>query len=270
MKFRYLSDLHLEAYSGTAMGTLVDMFCPEHEDDSNSFLIIAGDLSSFPIQCAAFIEAVAIRFNGVIFVPGNHEYYRNNYDEYPGMLKACLESFTVPSNVFCSFNDVKSMRIANDVTVVYGTLWGDGAPIELHAALSDGINDFRLIKCGTDDNIKRFSVFDMMSINSAHSQKIIEKLAQSPDDKIVLITHHIPAGRLSHPRFGNMLRGGFIGGEQILNTVEPTIWVFGHTHDTIDAFIDGVSTRFLANPAGYRREMGGSEFNTFAPRFFEI
>ena len=66
---RLISDVHLE------FGPLQ---LPVIEDESHSILVIAGDLGTVKTlkTIKVFIDDAASRFHSVIYIMGNHEYYK--------------------------------------------------------------------------------------------------------------------------------------------------------------------------------------------------
>ena len=76
---RIASDLHLEGFAQRNPETLGIDFLPRDDRDAESILVLAGDISSIPDQLVNFIQVCQKRFPQVIFVPGNHEYYKHDY-----------------------------------------------------------------------------------------------------------------------------------------------------------------------------------------------
>jgi len=264
---RIASDLHLEGYQGRDFETLAIDFLPSDDRDAESVLVLAGDISSAPDQLIGFIRVCQERFPQVIFVPGNHEYYKHDYlawnatmtDRFlqhcPGLLFA---------NGEVGYTEIEGVRF------MYGTLWGDGGPsLADQAQVGFYLNDFRLITNGTHPDhgsFRKFTVSDMIAVHKKHRATIDEYVAMKKEGKTVVITHHLPSRRLVSERFlmrdgSDGANGGFVGNcENIIALHEPSLWIHGHTHDTIDTEL--WKTRIVCNPAGYRGEYA-TKFNTF-------
>lgn len=262
MRIRVASDLHLEAFRGMSLERLEEHFLPPDPRDGGAVLALAGDISSDLAQLAAFIRHVAPRFEKVAFVPGNHEYYRHDYDDWNH--EASGELVSIP-NLWAAPGYVAAGR-HEGILLVLGTLWADGGGSkESEQAVSQGLNDFRLIsRYG-----RPLTVSGMADIHARHKEWIETHLdTRTP---AVVITHHLPSRRLCHPRFGTDLNGGFASNcdHLVHGPSAPLLWIHGHTHDTIDTVIGG--TRVVCNPAGYRGEWH-SPFNSYfsTPKFVEV
>jgi len=260
---RIASDLHLEAFSGRDPVTLALDFVPPDERDAESMLILAGDISSGPTQLAGFLKACMNRFQHVLFVPGNHEYYRHNFGAWCRKMADDLP--LLGTNLHFVTDDVRC-EVIDGVRFIYGTLWGDGGPtLADRAQVGFYLNDFRLIE---KDARVRWTTDDMVELHKAQKQQIREHLETVFEGRTVVVTHHLPSRRLVSDRFwprdgSDGANGGFASDcDNIICTLEPWLWVHGHTHDTIDMKL--WETRIVCNPAGYRGEWC-SEHNSYMP-----
>lgn len=261
---RVASDLHLEGFYGRNPETLVIDFIPSDPRDVESVLVLAGDISSIPDQLVSFLQVCLQKFPQVLFVPGNHEYYRHDYLAWNAemtdrFLKYC------PGLHFAN-GEVGYTEILN-VRYIYGTMWGDGGPtLADQAQVGFYLNDFRLISNG--DKFKRFTVQDMVEVHKKQKSSINEYLKMPFEGRTVVVTHHLPSRRLVSKRFwpsngSDGANGGFVGecdSPILAYDHAPELWIHGHTHDTIDTKL--WDTRIVCNPAGYRGEWI-SPFNSF-------
>lgn len=268
MNIKYLriaSDLHLEQYRDRKIEKLVNDFIPGDNRDIESVLVLAGDISSLPEQLVRFIAEVENRFLKVIFVPGNHEYYHNKMTEWNESVDEVFKQNL--TNTMGAFGNVQTALFDN-AFFVFGTLWADGGINDCqHNAVQKGLYDFKII----DFNGVPFTVSDMCKLNTQMKVDISEALKNKPPVKSIVVTHHLPSHQLCHPRFGAALNGGFASNcGDILRVLKPDIWVFGHTHDTIDRRM--LNTRFICNPRGYAKEFSNDQdnYNTFGPMFVEL
>lgn len=266
MKLRIASDLHLEAFMGHNEEVLAQQFLPHSPQDQESVLILAGDISSKPQQLMNFLGVCSQRFKHVVFVPGNHELYRHQFQDWNWWLRKMISSQAESSVISVAADEVKTFEI-EDVKFVIGTLWGDGgrSPHE-QLCVQQYLNDFRLIGYAE----RRFKVDDMKWQNAEQSKKIESALAEKSSCRAkVVVTHHMPSYRLCHPRFGGEADGGFACNldDLLSGNTAPNLWIHGHTHDTIDTTL--WNTRIICNPAGYRGEWS-TEFNRFSPLFVDV
>ena len=262
---RLASDLHLEGFYGRPIDALAVDLLPADPRDIESILILAGDISSYMDQLLSFIDAVSPRFAHVIYVQGNHEYYRHDYDVWNTKFRDLAAKLTIPIS---SCPGAVGMLIIEKNRFIFATLWADGGKSPLEQMMVDrGLNDFRLI----EKNNYRFTVHDMMALHQEQKAEISRLLQEPFDGKTVVITHHMPTYRLCHPRFGSEINGGFAANcdDILASDSAPSIWIFGHTHDTHDDVM--WNTRLIGNPAGYRGEWNTS-FNTYLrePKFVSL
>jgi len=226
MKINFISDLHLE------FGPL------EIEPEAGDVLVLAGDIDVK--GRVDWINTIASKFNHVIYVLGNHEFYRGIIDN---IYKKTRERLV--NNVHL-LND-ESITI-DDVTFHGATLWSDflkGNPMSyLHC--NDAMNDYHLIRAGTGE--LRFKP------QLAHKLHNISKvfLQENVKEGDVVVTHMAPSYLSIHEKYKNdmNINGAYASdlSELILDT-KPALWFHGHMHDSFDYTIG--NTRILCNPRGY-------------------
>ena len=279
MKPRYIrvaSDLHLEQNFGQRAEFLRLTFIPPDERDAESILVLAGDISSKPVQLVEFLREVEKHFPRVYYLPGNHEFYGHNMlkwavDISETMKVGPLEDPEHPKTAMATL-DVHCEKLEN-VRIIWGTLWGDGDKTLFdQAMIGRGLRDFFVILM--DDSKRnnpprRFTVPDMMAICKRHKADIKKFLAEPFDGVTVVATHHLPSYRLCHPRFGTDINGGFAANcEDILAYDNaPDVWIHGHTHDTGDGMM--WKTRIVCNPSGYYFE-NDTRYKNFKPMFIDL
>lgn len=267
---RIASDIHLEGFTGRNPETLAIDFLPRDDRDAESILVLAGDISSDPTQLVGFIQCCQQRFPLVLFVPGNHEWYRHDYQAWNAEMADRFERYC-PGLIY-ALGDVGFFELEEpQVRFIFATMWGDGGPtLADQGTVGFYLNDFRLISNGETPHgtaKMRFTVNDMMAIHKAQKAKINEYLLSPYSGKTVVVTHHLPSRRLVSARFwpsngSDGANGGFVGDCDNILAYDhaPDLWIHGHTHDTIDTEL--WKTRIICNPAGYRGEWS-TKFNTF-------
>jgi predicted phosphodiesterase len=272
MKFiRISSDIHLESFYGTPAAKLVDNFIPVDERDSESVLVLAGDISSRPDQAAQFIKQLEDRFIKVIYVFGNHEMYHHVYNDLPDQMFEQFRKYGV-QNTLCPGNDVKSFVI-DGVKFIAGTLWGECSHRpDYNQDIQRGIADFEYIRVrehGRDDY--RMTPAYMRRISGEHRQLIRNELARANEDKVIVVTHHLPTYDAVSMRFRtSTVNGAFVNNcdDIVEPNCAPNMWIFGHTHDHQEFVKDGIL--YVANPCGYRGEWGNKYNNHIPCMFIEI
>ncbi len=222
-----MSDLHLEF-------TKYDMDDPDVHGD---VLVLAGDITIK--NRVAWINNQATRFRHIIYVLGNHEFYRG--DLYRTVEKTRDALF---SNVHLLQNESVTL---NGKTFHGGTLWTDfenGNPLKMHL-VGGALNDFKLIRMNKYS--LRFRPEDALREHKQTKAFLAENV--KPGD--VVVTHHAPSWMSIATHFKNDLyNSGFASdlSDLILET-RPSVWIHGHLHNASDYQIG--DTTVLCNPRGY-------------------
>jgi predicted phosphodiesterase len=246
MKIRLLSDLHTEF----RLPYKTQSFAQYRGED---VLVLAGDIASGSTNTMDVIKFFRDQgFPHIVYVPGNHEYYGTGFDEFNAKMEnKCMEF----DNVY--YLNPGSATI-NGVLFVGGTLWTNFAdnPFSQSAA-KRGISDFRYIR--------DFDVNRCARTYYEHLDYIQQTYEHRGKQKVVVVTHFLPARECIAPRFrnGDLINDYFANnlGDYIAN-MSDTTWLFGHTHDATDIVLG--DTRVVANPHGYYTAMNdGIGFDPF-------
>lgn len=249
MKIRLLSDLHTEFKPDPSFQ---DYFEYKGED----VLVLAGDIASGSTNAMDVIKRfLKAGFPEIIFVPGNHEYYGTEIQDFDAKMR--LKCQDRPNVHFLNPGWVK----IGDTIFVAGTLWTNfrcNPLAEMDAASM--IADFRLIK-GFRPELASLKYYEHVKLYQDINREF-------PQHKKVFVSHFLPAVECISPRFrdsGNLLNNYFANdlGEWI-SELKNTTWLFGHTHDSVDIHIG--ETRLISNPYGYY----GHEVNPNFKHFFVV
>jgi Icc-related predicted phosphoesterase len=258
MKLQIFSDLHCDAAptKPIAVGDGVDA------------VAVAGDISEGARNSFVALRRIVPEAIPIVFVMGNHEFYRRFISTELETAKAIGPDYNVHV-------------LENDVTVVCGvrfagaTLWTDyrifganNAPAAMNAART-GMNDHRLIGWKKEP-WERFRPQEALLLHSASRRFLAETLA-SPEPPAVVLTHHAPHFRSVDERYKtDILTAAFASDlSELLGTDDAPaalqapaklLWLHGHTHNSADYRIGAVQV--LANPHGY-----GAENPAFDPMF---
>ena len=228
MKIHLISDTHLEG-GQTAR--------PEVEGD---VCVLAGDIgvARKPDQIRQFIEEIKTKFDHVIMVLGNHEFYHSSYD---GTLKAMKE---VADDTGAHLLDVEydTDNLILDGVFFWGsTLWTDLKENDwfVRQKVSRGLNDFHVVEG-----------FHIQKYLDLHL-KTVERINWDAD---IIITHHMPIMR-KHTKFPiEDITHGFncTTLERRIETCGVKYWLYGHTHDNVRNVVG--NTVVVTNQTGYGRE----------------
>lgn len=252
MEFRLMSDVHNEFSHPVAQYQL--SYVP---GDENRVLIIAGDYTvlSKPDIARGSLIKLSNRFKAILYVPGNHEYYKGRIDPVwaDRMFGRLTEGL---DNVH--FLRRKSIVI-DGIRVVGATLWTnmDKANPIVEWELKMKMNDFRAITY-YDERLQTYSKFRPVQWINEHVSDfsyIKQQVAES-QEPVIVVTHHAPSARSLDPKFANDRYGNFgyhsVLDDYILDNPKIKYWCHGHIHDPKDYMIG--DTNVLCNPYGYPGE----------------
>lgn len=239
MKLHILSDLHVE---------FTDFVRPTVPAD---VVVLAGDIG----VGHGGIDWVQRNVDEVpvIYVPGNHEYYRQDI--------SFREELGRESNDQVHILDDGMIQL-DGVRFVGSTLWTDFAlhgekakPLAIENARI-GVNDFSSIRNGS----RVFTPEDSIRLHEQSVAYLAELLAIPFDGPTVVVTHHLPSNRSIAPRFAShALNPTFASNlEHLMKVGQPRLWIHGHTHEACDYQFE--NTRVVCNPRGYPGEMQSAAF----------
>lgn len=245
MKVAYCSDLHLEFLQSESQ-------YPDLFTDAD-VLVLAGDVCEARQidKYLPFIQRLCNFYDHVIYVAGNHEYYR-------GELNKCnrvLSSLNIPNLHF-----LQNEKLTIEGVVFAGcTLWSHITPIDSWF-VQRGMNDYQLIKINDfADHYRRLHPDDTVEIH----QKSVQWLKEQTDVDVV-ITHHLPSFSSVAERYKDSPYNCCYASNLSELMQGKQVWIHGHTHDPYDYVENGC--RVLCNPCGYPNE----RFDGFDLRVFEI
>lgn len=229
LKLQIMSDLHFE-YHSDAGETWIKQLDPSNVD----VLILAGDIGEVYGDCLKkALMLFCELYPEVIFVPGNHEYYRSSILEVERALK--------------EFSQIENLHILNrKQTVIKGqrfvgaTLWFTKRDDPAHSMWQLRLNDFHKIKGDFEAWVYQEAKKDAAYLNST---------VRTGD---IVVTHHIPSRRGVAPRWQDSIEGF---GRFFVHTLpekvisKAQLWCHGHGHDSVRT--DQGDHTLLANPFGY-------------------
>lgn len=252
MRIHIISDLHLE---------VSDFNLPLTDAD---LTIFAGDIATGTKGVCYAGQHVKQSGKPAIYVCGNHEFYRHDMHEVRATM---AELATLPKDYFGpKVHYLENTEVVIDHVRFLGcTLWTDFLlfglvnQVECIRLGKQCLNDFRLIHHG--DSI--FNVADSIKYHQASLAWLTQKLDTPFEGKTVVVTHHLPSFHSVVPRYANDYLSACFASRLDHLFGKAVLWVHGHTHDSLDYFING--TRVICNPRGYCRYEGHPENGQFNP-----
>lgn len=229
-----LSDLHTEFMRDGG-----EAFIKSLDPTGVDVLVLAGDiLVAKDVDAAKATLSMfhAQGFEEVVYVGGNHEFYK-------GWIP------NVEANLEQLHNELDWLTVLNPGRVHHthghrllgGTMWYPYRP-DNHQYESM-MNDFYVIK-GSRGN---YFYKENDRFRSEYS-----RLGEPGD---IIVTHHLPHPKSIHPRYATSELNRFFLSDMsdLIEKTKPALWLHGHTHDSVDYTVG--STRVVANPRGYPHEV---------------
>ena len=216
MRIQIASDLHLESYPGRRPPAAA--FRPAERD----VLVLAGDIGTGMLARDFVLRELAR--SPVIYVPGNHEYYR----------------FALREEIDDDWRDVADRQpelhylVAEGVDIAgvrfwgapwYSDLWGARDARTL-ADITASIHDF------AHPPYHPWGVHDHLAAHERQTE-LLEAEAGRVD---VVVTHWPPTRQAMHPKFeGDALNPYFYNDrEDLIPVIGAQLWISGHTHEAWD------------------------------------
>lgn len=288
MQFDYVSDTHIDfhckQYSITHKNfhsdieRYVDSLLPPSPSDT---LIIAGDIGHRFEQDSYFLTVLQNHYKHIIITTGNHDRYlcttsiRARYAHNSFAREQELKDFCASSGIH--FLDGSSITINNTTFAGAPMSWDKThyellceSPVSDHEVVSfykRYLNDYKYTSCGTPPytipapygSLIYCGDFDPLAYFQSQYQSLL-----AIDSADVVVSHYAP---LLHPSMPEQYKDDlgtsfyYFNGSAIIQKLQPTAWVFGHTHSRAHDIVD--STHYLCNPIGYPRENPGAKITTF-------
>jgi 3',5'-cyclic AMP phosphodiesterase CpdA len=250
MRLWVFSDLHL---------AFADVATPL-EIPQADVCIVAGDIHvKGPERSIVWLAEHVCPSMPVVFVAGNHEYYRAGYTE--SLARGREAAAGIENFHFLENDEVK----IGDVVFAGATLWTDfelmGHRPFVVSYCELTMNDYYEIALARKPRRVRLRVPHTVKFHR-ESRRFIENFLDRHDGSpTVVVTHHAPSRYSIAPRFENDISSAAFASDLAALIIErgPALWVHGHVHDLFDYTLG--KTRVLCNPRGYPGEPGFEVFN---------
>lgn len=225
--FRILSDLHLEYNK-------VEDFAFLDDWPKTDFLILAGDICTFSTQekLDAFLQSHAHKYDKVLYVLGNHEFY----DRPPHLTY---------QEILLHYRQFLAQRGWDNVELL------ENNTIALHGFLIHGTSLWSF-----PSKFRNSQELPLDVIRKLHYDSL-RKLHQIPCESLdLIITHHLPSYKLLAPEFlmsdPSIQTDWYASNSDWILTKTKQALVHGHSHHPTKTTIFGV--KILSNPFGYPKD----------------
>jgi hypothetical protein len=231
-RFYYVSDLHVDINKDfNLLESLPDGnvdFIPLVDN-----LIIAGDLITNwnPALVISFLKQCKSKFKNVIYILGNHEYYKSPHAGINATIKA-YENICQETDVILLTKNTPLITI-DGINIIGVTLWANayrhGKPLEY-------TNDIYMIP---KYSVEAFCQEHLNDLN------VLTNLISLQKEPCIVVTHFSPLGQNSlakkyHGSPANVFY--YTPLYDLIKTLpDKSYWIFGHTHHNITEVIDSES-----------------------------
>lgn len=186
----------------------------------------------------------------VVYVLGNHEFYRHSLPE----LTETLKQETDGSHIHLLENSFVEM---NGYTFLGCTLWTDFQlspdPEAAMQAAEEIMSDYSIVQFSSEGRALRAR--DTVRLHSESVAWLRGALAKCDRARTIVVTHHAPSARSEAPYHADSpLKSAFASNlDSLVEQSSVPLWIHGHTHYNADYVIG--STRVLTNQRGYPDEL---------------
>lgn len=236
MKIQIISDLHQEFGFTDLTFKNADV------------VVLAGDINIGTKGIEWILKEITDK--PVIYVLGNHEYYKN---AYPKTLHKITE-LSRNSNIHVLEN--KSIEI--DGIVFHGaTLWTDfsifGNPRKYGMICQEKMNDYKRIRL--NPSYSKLRSIDTYRIHNESIRWLTQSLNEYRNQTNVVVTHHAPSVQSIPKKYQNdPVSSAYASNlEDLILEHQPKMWIHGHIHEPKEYRIG--QTQIICNPQGYIDEL---------------
>lgn len=223
------------------------------------------------------IRDLSRRFERVIIIAGNHEYYRSGSQRWTVYeIQEKLYALASEFDNVCFLE--RQTTYIDGVRILGATLWTN-IPHEQWVVMRKKINDYSMITLSRDEHehAPPLSVPLSPAYTTRWHEETVEWIKDeldapgTRDTPTVILTHHAPSTHnTSDPRYHESpLQTAYSTDLECLFRAPVVAWAFGHTHYPCDRTTDE-GIRIVSNPVGYPNELPGEAKALERPPVIEI
>ena len=233
MNLQIMSDLHFEMHADGGAGLIREL-----DPTGVDVLVLAGDITMARHyeDLESVFKPLAKKYRHILYVPGNHEYYKSSPTEVArnlAKLTKALPEVVIPEN--------DAVVIAGQ-RFIAGTMWF--RPDPMAEPNKRFMHDFSLIQ----------DFEPWVYEQNAAFEKVLATHVEGGRRR----RHASPAGVRECPRevraFGHERLLRLRHDLATYREHQPKLWIHGHSHDRCDYLLG--RTRVVANPLGYPTSQG--------------
>ncbi|MGB0869802.1 MAG: metallophosphoesterase [Flavobacteriales bacterium] len=232
MKIQIISDLHLE------FGSTILTF------GNADIVVMAGDVN-LGTKGIEWLKT-EIPDLPVIYVLGNHEYYKGSYPKTLNKINEAAKN----TNIHVLEN--KCVHL-NGINFHGATLWTDfsimGNPRYYGSMCQSKMNDYKKIR--RDPSYSKLRTIDTYNIHQKSMLWLERSLEEKQGEVNIVVTHHAPSILSVPEKYKNdPISSAYASNlEKTIEKYKPKYWIHGHIHEPKRYKIK--DTEIICNPHGY-------------------
>lgn len=253
MRIHVMSDIHFEHMLKEHGDHFFGGLEKHLKKDPAQVLVLAGDICQIGQHeyfWMARIARLCGMYHRVIYVPGNHEYYKTSFRE----VDRFFESIEGSPN-FANFINLDAGSYTYGTQRFIGnTMWFPDR--DAPGLTKQLMGDFLLI--GSPASPFEPEVYER---HEDFRSRVLGRMTKND----VVVTHHTPLKGSIHPYYeGSRINQFFCADieSQLKEETLPKLWIHGHTHHPFDYIhtLGQSKMRVYCNPLGYPHEGANDQF----------
>ena len=245
LEIQVASDLHIEE------NDVDDIDIKDYITPQAPILILASDIGNLykKKQLLNFLKKLSEKFVAIVYIPGNHEYYRVKNTRALPFYKLNFVLKEIEDDIENLYILQQDCVEINNIVFAGCTLWSNFNLPYLPKFIVR-------IKGFTKDYYNSLYYRDLKFI-----KKVIRYCSDN-DKKLIMITHHVPSYNINTvKKFDKYSSLYFSNLDYLLESGKINIWICGHIHINFD--IKFGTTRLVSNQKGKRKD----NVTTFSKKF---
>lgn len=250
MIIKLISDIHTEIIPNLKKSILDTVSKDEIKPD---VLVIAGDLSNMN-HITDSVNHLCDKYEDIVFVAGNHEYYGSFKNEVTEILSNLNQKHN-------NFHWLENSSFEKNGVRFLGTTLFFPKLTQKQKKQNTWYNPYY--------SRYEWDWSDFISIKGFESwvyeehEKATQYLVNNIKSTDIVVTHYLPIKECISERWKDSDTNCFFHAKFdkfIKKGIVPNMWLFGHTHDKIDIPKSQFGCRFVCNPLGYISERQLSDY----------
>jgi predicted phosphodiesterase len=257
LKIQIVSDLHLEFWPHKKVFNFIKPSAP--------ILALLGDTccvgsdNDFAIY-EKFINEIIDKFELILVIPGNHEYYYNPDASTSKIckrntMKGCNDKLRALCNkspkLYFLKNQTLQLKSGKTKYLLIGSVLWSYVPNDKQKFVSDNMSDYQYIyitdkKTGKIQQVTAAKTSSLFETNYKYIRRQIN-FAKKNNMKAIVLTHHKPYVKNNYGK--NDFDYAYESNCEKLFKPPLLVWCYGHTHVRDDRVLNGV--KVISNPKGY-------------------